>query len=80
MISNWYSQLSGNTDGFDGTDAFEGVNPASGLVLYYNLSDNIEDTPVTLTIKDAQGDMIRTFSSEKDPKDATYLRPIVVNA
>ncbi|MCH2489037.1 MAG: glycosyl hydrolase [Flavobacteriales bacterium] len=72
MISNWYSQLSGNTDGFDGTDAFEGVNPASGLVLYYNLSDNIEDTPVTLTIKDAQGDMIRTFSSEKDPKDAGY--------
>jgi len=72
MISNWYSQLSGNTDGFDGTDAFEGVNPASGLVLYYNLSDNIEDTPVTLTIKDAQGDVIRTFSSEKDPKDAGY--------
>ncbi len=72
MISNWYSQLSGNTDGFDGTDASEGVNPASGLVLYYNLSDNIEDTPVTLTIKDAQGDVIRTFSSEKDPKDAGY--------
>jgi photosystem II stability/assembly factor-like uncharacterized protein len=33
ILGNWYSQLNGNSSDFNGTDPFEGVNPASGMVI-----------------------------------------------
>ena len=63
----WGSPLNGNADKFKGTHPFEGVNPANGMVLYYQLPELKEDETVTLTIKDEQGRVVRTFSSEKDP-------------
>ena len=34
-IGNWYSQLNSNYS--DGTSSFTGVNPANGVVIYYNI-------------------------------------------
>ena len=64
---SWGSPLSGNSTKFKGTHPFQGVNPANGMVLYYQLPDLNSDTVLNLTIKDAQGKVVRTFSSEKDP-------------
>ena len=64
---SWGSPLSGNSANFKGTHPFQGVNPANGMVLYYQLPELDSDTELTLTIKDAEGNVVRTFSSVKDP-------------
>ena len=64
---SWGSPLSGNADKFKGTHPFEGVNPANGMVIYYQLPELKEGETLALTIKDEQGRVVRTFSSEKDP-------------
>lgn len=66
VYGNWYSAMSGDVSQFDGTQEFNGVNPANGIVLYYNLPVVEEDTPITLTIKDSSGNVINTLTSEKD--------------
>ncbi len=52
-----------------GRNGFAGVNPATGVVLYYQLPAKV-DTSATLTIEiqSAQGAVIRTFSNKKDKK------------
>ncbi|WP_034258288.1 WD40/YVTN/BNR-like repeat-containing protein [Altibacter lentus] len=65
---SWYSPLSGNAAAFDGTDPFEGVNPANGVVLYYTLPKIHDSIPIRMEIKNAKGEVIRTVSSEKDKK------------
>ncbi len=63
---SWDSPLSGNADAFDGTDAFEGVNPANGMVIYYQLPKVDERATVRLEIFNAAGKRVRTITSEKD--------------
>ncbi len=63
---SWYSRMSGNIDEFDGSTDFVGVNPASGMVLYYELPKGLDSIPVSMEIKDAKGNLVRNFSSEKD--------------
>jgi photosystem II stability/assembly factor-like uncharacterized protein len=60
------SELDGNTDTFDGMHPHDGVNPANGIVFYYNLPEIKTGQALTLTIKDAAGRVIRTYSSVKD--------------
>ena len=67
---SWRSPLNGNSNKFKGGDTFEGINPANGVVLYYQLPKLKDSTEITLTISDAKGRVIRTISSEKDP---TYI-------
>lgn len=63
----WGSPLnSSNTASFDGTSSFEGVNPANGAVIYYELPALADSAEVTMTIKDANGASIQSFSSNKD--------------
>ena len=50
-----------------GTDDFEGVNPANGATIYYHLPALSENEEVTLTLYDSEGQVIRSFNSEKDP-------------
>ncbi len=69
-IPNWYSGL--NSNKCKGTDLLKGVNPASGMVLYYDLPSLSKETELTLTIKDAQGNMVNTFSSSVDKSYITY--------
>ncbi|WP_419213358.1 glycosyl hydrolase [Maribacter sp. X9] len=67
---SWGSPLSGNTDTFTGGDTFDGINPANGVVLYYELPKLKDSTAITMDILDAKGKVIRTISSEKD---STYI-------
>ena len=66
LNGSWGSPLSGNDADFKGTDPFEGVNPANGMVIYYELEKEMDSTELTLEILDAQGRSVRRFSSEKD--------------
>jgi hypothetical protein len=64
---SWGSSLNKNSEEFKGGDTFEGINPANGVVLYYELPKLKDSTAITLEISDATGKVIRTISSEKDP-------------
>jgi photosystem II stability/assembly factor-like uncharacterized protein len=64
------SPLNGN--GSDGTNPYMGVNPATGLVLYYHLPELKTDEDITLEIKDAAGKPVRTLTSKKDSTFVGY--------
>ncbi|MBN3520287.1 glycosyl hydrolase [Algoriphagus lutimaris] len=73
ILGNWYSRMNGNIDNFDGTDAFAGVNPASGMVIYYHLPENVTDsTELKMEIHDSNGDLVRSFTSKKDEDFKSY--------
>lgn len=71
IYGSWNSQLDRPGDGAPGTHPFEGVNPANGVVFYYNLPANT-GIPLTLKIKDKNGKVIRSFSSERDTGNEIY--------
>jgi photosystem II stability/assembly factor-like uncharacterized protein len=71
MLINGFSELDGSSPDFDGTNPHRGVNPATGLVLYYNLPELKEKDHITMEIKDAQGILVRSFTSKPD---STYKR------
>tara|TARA_R110002074_G_scaffold149035_6_gene301330 strand:- start:15833 stop:18958 length:3126 start_codon:yes stop_codon:yes gene_type:complete len=64
---SWGSPLNGDSDKFKGSDTFDGVNPANGVVLYYELPKLKDSTAITLEVIDSKGKTIRTIGSEKDP-------------
>lgn len=66
LLVNSYSELDGSTDGFDGTHPTRGINPSSGIVLYYQLPEVKATDIITLEIKDADGTTVRNFTSIKD--------------
>jgi photosystem II stability/assembly factor-like uncharacterized protein len=70
VVPNWYSSM--NSNSASGTDLLEGVNPASGMVLYYNLPAEIESKDVNLTISDLNGKIINSFSSVSDSTHINY--------
>lgn len=72
VYGNWSSQLNSSSPEVTGTDAFEGVNPANGVVLYYQLEKSSDSLPVTLEIKDENGKLINSYSSEKDKDYIEY--------
>ncbi len=65
---SWRSPMSGNIDNFDGLGEFDGVNPANGMVIYYQLPKGLDSTEISMSIMDANGRVVRSFSSEKDKK------------
>jgi hypothetical protein len=71
-LANGYSELDQNNDEFKGSKMYEGVNPATGVVVYYQLPTLKESEVVTIEIKDAAGNVVRQFSSktETDNKGA----------
>ncbi len=62
----WGSPLSGDSTDFDGTHPLEGINPANGVVVYYNLPKSTDKTVVELTFKNDKGEIVNTFTSVKD--------------
>ncbi|MGB5428351.1 WD40/YVTN/BNR-like repeat-containing protein [Eudoraea sp.] len=64
---SWRSPLNENSDKFDGTHPFSGVNPANGVVLYYELPKITDSTEISLEILNEKGKLIRKISSERDP-------------
>lgn len=74
LLGNWYSAMNGgNLEGFTGTDPFQGINPANGMVIYYHLPETFADsTELTLEILDAQGKLVRKLSSKSNPDFHSY--------
>lgn len=66
ILTNGGSPLNSTNKKFKGTNPLYGVNPANGVVLYYNLPKSESKEPLTLEIKDADGNLVRTLSSKKD--------------
>ena len=65
-LANGRSELDKNDEDFKGSTSDEGVNPANGIVVYYHIEDVKKNQPISLEIKDAAGNLVRTFSSKKD--------------
>ena len=63
----WGSQLSSNNPKFSGASS-EGVNPANGVVIYYNLPQLGKSVEITLEIRDSKNQLVNTISSKKDKK------------
>ena len=68
--ASWDSQLDETSDTFKGSDDFEGVNPANGVVLYYSLPKLEDSVEVTIDVENSKGKVIRSFTSITD---TTYI-------
>jgi len=71
LLVNGGSQLNGSSNDFDGTHPREGVNPATGMVIYYYLPEDIAGD-VELTITDQSGELVRRLSSKADSDHQSY--------
>ncbi len=71
-LVNGGSELDRSDDDFTGANTFRGVNPATGLVVYYQLPELKKDDVITMEIKDAAGNVVRSFSSKADEKFVRY--------
>jgi len=74
LLGSWGSSMNGgNLDGFTGTNPFQGQNPASGMVIYYQLPQTFADsTELVLEILDAEGNLVRKLSSKRNPDFQSY--------
>ena len=63
---NWGSQLSTTNSKFDGSSVLSGVNPAFGVVIYYELPKLADSTEVVIEILNSKKEIVRSFSSKKD--------------
>ncbi len=73
-LVNSYSELDDSKADFTGLDKFNGINPATGVVIYYQLPDVKDSTAVlTMEIKDAEGNMVRGFTSKADSTYKKYV-------
>ena len=70
-LVNGSSELDKTDTSFTGLDKFRGVNPATGVVLYYTLPALKDDEILKMEIKDAEGNLVRSFSSKGD---STYKK------
>lgn len=68
----WGSQLNGSNKDFKGTSTFTGVNPASGVVIYYQLPKLEKSEDIALEIKDSKGKVVNRFTSVKDSLFKVY--------
>ena len=65
-LVNGGSDLDSPEAGFSGAHSSRGVNPATGLVLYYRLPRLEAGAEVTLEVRDGAGNLVRSISSRKD--------------
>lgn len=70
-LVNGYSELDETDEDFSGSNRFRGVNPSTGIVLYYQLPEVKATDQLVLEIRDAQGNMVRSFTTKPD---STYKR------
>jgi photosystem II stability/assembly factor-like uncharacterized protein len=57
---------------FTGANKLRGVNPATGMVVYYQLPELKKTDEIGMEIKDAAGNIVRRFSSKADEKYTKY--------
>ena len=70
-LVNGSSELDETIPDFTGTQKYRGVNPSTGVVIYYQLPELKDTDQITMEIKDAAGNMVRTLSSKSD---STYKK------
>ena len=66
ILVNSGSDLDATKDDFTGANPTRGVNPASGMVLYYKLPKLEKTDSVILEVTDASGNLVRRLSSKSD--------------
>jgi photosystem II stability/assembly factor-like uncharacterized protein len=66
VLTNSGSELDDAKETFTGANLTRGVNPASGIVLYYRLPKLEKTDSVTLEVRDAAGALVRRYSSKPD--------------
>lgn len=71
-LINGGSQLNGNSESFDGTNALTGVNPANGVVVYYQLPEIPDSIPVTFVIRDQNNELVNAYTSQPDKTFKSY--------
>ncbi|HJX90652.1 MAG TPA: hypothetical protein VJ372_09155 [Pyrinomonadaceae bacterium] len=67
-LVNGSSELDSTDPEFTGANRFRGVNPATGVVIYYQLPELKKTDEISLEIKDPAGTIVRTYSSKADEK------------
>ncbi|MCA0133865.1 VPS10 domain-containing protein [Winogradskyella alexanderae] len=72
VYGNWFSPLDETNPNFNGMSDFEGVNPANGIVIYYNLPEDINNSEIILNIKNADNELIRTITSSENKNYKRY--------
>lgn len=65
-LANGGSELDDSDDEFSGANNFRGVNPANGVVIYYNLPEVKKTDVFTMEVRDSEGNLVRTFSSQAE--------------
>ena len=71
-LVNGSSELDESKPDFDGTNKYRGVNPATGVVIYYQLPALKDSSAIVMMeIKDAAGNLVHSFSSKAD---STYKK------
>jgi photosystem II stability/assembly factor-like uncharacterized protein len=71
-LVNGGSELDRSSPDFKGAQTLRGVNPSTGVVIYYFLPELKSSEEITLEIKDSQGKPVRTFSSKADSTFQEY--------
>ena len=71
-LVNGASELDETSEEFTGANRFRGVNPSTGVVIYYQLPELKKEDQITIEIKDPDGNLVRTFSSKADDKYKKY--------
>ena len=69
-IGNWSSELNSNNS--DGTSSFTGVNPANGVVIYYNIGKEDDGKKVSIKIYNEDNKLVREITSVSDSNFISY--------
>ncbi|MBK8066762.1 MAG: glycosyl hydrolase [Rhodanobacteraceae bacterium] len=67
-LVNSTSELDAPAADFTGAHTYRGVNPASGIVLYYELPELQKADEITLSVTDAAGTLVRSYTSKAPAK------------
>jgi photosystem II stability/assembly factor-like uncharacterized protein len=67
-LVNGSSELDSSDPEFTGANRLRGVNPATGVVIYYQLPELKKTDEISMEIKDPAGTIVRTYSSKADEK------------
>jgi len=65
VLGNWGSPMNDSNPDFDGTSASAGINPANGVVIYYELPSGMDSISLVLEITNEKGQVINIFSDKK---------------
>lgn len=72
LLVNGGSELNSSDEDFDGTNILEGVNPATGVVMYYYLPQAMDSMDIEMTITDKNGNLVRSLSSKENKEFLSY--------